>query len=259
MTSPQPPRRLAPLAIAALSGALLAPAGCSESADAEAVEIARSVCDAHQLRARKAEDPSLEIEIPREFDTPWPTAEACLSYERAGDPQAPGPLQPIAFSHKHHAGTFEIECRYCHSGTDQSQAAGVPSVEVCMGCHAQFPTSYDELEGIRTLKRHWGIEVVQEDGRWKSLPRDPSKSSPIEWEKVYLVPEHVRFRHNRHVAAEIECQRCHGPVEEMDKLYVTEDVVWWPWLLPSTKPEMGWCIQCHREKGASQDCLTCHY
>ena len=35
--------------------------------------------------------------------------------------------------------------------------------------------------------------------------------------------------------------------------------VWWPWMLPSAKLEMGWCVQCHRDNGASQACLTCHY
>jgi hypothetical protein len=110
-----------------------------------------------------------------------------------------------------------------------------------MGCHAQFPAGYDEFEGIRVLKEHW------EDKR------------PIEWEQIHRLPEHVQFRHNRHVAAGIDCQRCHGPVEEMDKLYLTADTVWWPWLLPSGKLEMGWCIQCHRQNDASQDCLTCHY
>ena len=69
---------------------------------------------------------------------------------RVGRAEAPGPHQPIPFSHKHHAGEFEIDCLYCHSGTDRSRAAGVPSVELCMGCHAQFPAEYDELEGIRT-------------------------------------------------------------------------------------------------------------
>jgi hypothetical protein len=234
--------RLALLATAALAGAgALALQGCSGPADAEAVLTAGSVCEAHALRARKAEEPDLQIEIPAQFDQKWPTAEACRSYAAASDPDAPGPLQPIAFSHKHHAGTYQIDCQYCHSGTDRSPSAGVPSVELCMGCHAQFPAGYDEFEGIRVLKEHW------EDKR------------PIEWEQIHRLPEHVQFRHNRHVAAGIDCQRCHGPVEEMDKLYLTADTVWWPWLLPSGKLEMGWCIQCHRQNDASQDCLTCHY
>ncbi len=244
MSSIRPTPRLAfglPLigtAAALAWGFLGSTAGIAEDG---APRVATSVCEAHELRALQEEDPHMEIEIPREFAGPWPTREACLSYEAASDPDAPGPLQPSAFSHKHHAGLYQIDCQYCHSGTDRAPAAGVPSVELCMGCHAQFPKTYDEFEGITTLKNHW------------------ENREPIQWEQVYRLPEHVQFRHNRHLQAGVECQRCHGPVEEMDKLYMTEDTIWWPWLLPSTKPEMGWCIDCHRNEDASTDCYTCHY
>ena len=156
----------------------------------------------------------------------------------AWDDSAPGPRQPIPFSHALHAGEYKIDCLYCHSGTDRSRMAGVPSVELCMGCHNQFG---QDLEGVQLLKKYW------------------DEKKPIEWQQLYRLPEHVKFRHNRHVAKGIPCQRCHGPVEKMDRLYVTSDTVWWPWLLPSQKLEMGWCIQCHRANEASQDCLTCHY
>jgi hypothetical protein len=237
-----PALALAALVGIALAAALLGPFG-PRAGGAEAAEprVATSVCEAHELRALQEQDPELQIEIPAQFQLPWPTRAACLSHAAAGDPDAPGPTQPIQFSHKHHAGLYQIDCLYCHSGTDRSRAAGVPSVELCMGCHAQFPASYDELEGIRTLKRHWQAQ------------------EPIPWEQVHRLPEHVKFRHNRHVAAGFECQRCHGPVEEMDKLALTADTVWWPWLLPAQKLEMGWCVQCHRENGASQDCTTCHH
>lgn len=242
-----PPRRalLALPPVLALCGAALLGLGLlTGRAGAEGSgekRVATSVCDAHALRALHAEDPEIEIEIPPEFDTPWPSAAACRSYQAAGDPDTPGPVQPIHFSHKHHAGLYGIDCQYCHSGTDRSRMAGVPATEVCMGCHLQFPNSYDELEGIRTLKEHWASQ------------------EPIEWLQIHRLPEYVKFRHNRHIKAGIECQRCHGPVEEMDKVVMTDDTIWWPWLLPSAKLEMGWCINCHRENGASQDCLTCHY
>jgi len=230
----------APLLAAAVVAVTLL-LGSVAPADSEAVHVAKSVCEAHELKARHAEDAHFQIEIPPELVQPFPSREACLSYEAASDEDAPGPLQPIAFSHKHHAGTFQIDCNYCHSGTDRSQAAGVPSVQLCMGCHSQFSPAYDELEGIKTLK-----------SRWES-------QEPIAWELIHRVPEHVQFRHNRHIQAGVACQKCHGPVEEMDKLYMTADTVWWPWGLPSKKLEMGWCIQCHRAEGASQDCTTCHY
>ena len=207
----------------------------------EGTLVARSVCEAHELEARKAADPSLKIEIPQEFASPWPSRAACLSHTAAEDASTPGPVQPIPFSHKHHAGLFQIDCQYCHSGTDRSPAAGVPSVQLCMGCHAQFPPTYDELAGIRTLKQHW------------------EEKKPVEWEQIYRLPEYVQFQHRAHVQKGFACQTCHGPIEEMDKVYMTKDTVWWPWLLPSSKPEMGWCIDCHRRNGATQDCNACHY
>ncbi len=233
---------LGPISSLLAGVALLAVGSGAGRAGAEEVLRATSVCEAHALKARQAEDPKLQIEIPKEFDTPWPTAAACASYLAASDPDSPGPLQPIPFSHKHHAGLYGIDCQYCHSNTDRAPSAGVPPVELCMGCHQNFPASYDQqFEGIRTLKQHW------------------EEKKPIEWVQIYRLPEYVQFRHNRHLAAGVECQRCHGPIEEMDKVYLTPDTIWWPWLIPSSKPEMGWCINCHRENGASQDCTRCHY
>ncbi len=246
--SPNRPNAPRPLLIAlvlfgssGMTFAIAAPQRAQAADAAGSALTASSVCEAHELRARKEADPHLEIEIPKQFDTPWPTREACESHAAALDPETPGRLQPIPFSHKHHAGLFEIDCQYCHSGTDRSPSAGVPSVEVCMGCHAQFPASYDELSGIRTLKEHW------------------ENKTPIEWEQIHRSPEYVQFRHNRHVQAGVTCQRCHGAVEEHDKVFMQVDTVWWPWGLPSQTLEMGWCIQCHREKKVSQDCYTCHY
>jgi hypothetical protein len=208
---------------------------------ADEILRANSVCDAQELKARRAEDPHLSIEIPAEFDRPLPSLEACRSHDAAWDDSAPGPNQPIPFSHAHHAGTFAIDCLYCHTGTDRSRMAGMPSVEVCMGCHANFAPEYDQLEGVRILKEHW------------------DEKRPIEWLQVHRLPEHVKFRHNRHIAAGVECQDCHGAVQEMDKVYLVPDTNFWHFGMPAQKLEMGWCVQCHNKFEASRDCLTCHY
>jgi hypothetical protein len=243
MTASHPTRALLPLipvvAAAAVWGWSVS--ASRAGAEADATLEATSVCEAHELKARKAKAPHLAIEIRPEFDKPWPTAAACESHAAAEDPEAPGPLQPIPFSHKHHAGLYQIDCQYCHTGTDRSPAAGVPSVELCMGCHAQFPKEYDELAGIATLKKHW------------------EERRPVEWEQVHRLPEHVQFQHRAHVAAGFDCRVCHGAVEEMDVVHVVPDTIWWPWLLPSQTLEMGWCIDCHRANGATQDCFACHY
>jgi len=212
-----------------------------DQAQADTSRRAKSICEAQELKALAAEDPHLEIEIPEEFDKQFPTLEACRSHDAAWDPAAEGPLQPIPFSHKHHAGDFDIDCQYCHSGTDRSRAAGVPSVELCMGCHEQFGKEYDSLEGIQILKQYWAEQ--------KAIP----------WVQIHRLPEHVKFQHQAHVRAGFECQTCHGPVEDLDKLYLVPDTKYWQYGLPTHKLEMGWCIMCHRDNGASQDCLTCHY
>jgi hypothetical protein len=221
--------------------ALWLPGLVSGPARADGVLRATSVCDAHELKARKALQPALEIEIPPEFDRPFPTAAACRSHDAAWDEAAPGPNQPIPFSHKHHAGDFQIDCLYCHPGTDRSRMAGVPSVEMCMGCHAAFAPEYDQLEGIRILKQHW------------------AEQRPVQWVQLHRSPEHVKFQHQAHVRGGLTCQICHGPVEELDKLYLVPDTQIGPAGLPTQKLQMGWCINCHRSSGVSQDCFICHY
>src|SRR5688500_15367111 len=163
MSLQRPPRRT----LFALLLAVGTAASVYLPASADEPLVARSVCEAQELKARLAEEPELAVEIPAEFDKAWPSLAACRSHDAAWDEAAPGPIQPIPFSHKHHAGLFQIDCQYCRSGTDRSRAAGVPSVELCMGCHAQFPAEYDELEGIQILKQHW------------------EEQRPIEWVQVH--------------------------------------------------------------------------
>lgn len=143
-----------------------------------------------------------------------------------------GPEQPIAFSHLKHAGEFGMDCLYCHNGADKSPIANIPPVETCMGCHKVAGLDKPEVQKLQ--------------GYWE-------RGEQIPWEEVYVLPDHVKFNHKRHVQADIDCQTCHGPVQEMDVVYQ----------VPSLK--MGWCVSCHRdnldhpETPASMDCLVCHH
>src|SRR5690606_2571371 len=60
------------------------------------------------------------------------------------------------------------------------------------------------------------------------------RQEAIPWVRVHKLPEHVRFPHDMHVNAGLQCQTCHGPVEEMDEVYKFSSL------------QMGWCIDCHR-------------
>jgi len=64
--------------------------------------------------------------------------------------------------------------------------------------------------------------------------------------RVYRVPDFVFFSHSIHAAAKMECRTCHGEVTEHDTLSEFR----------STK--MYSCVQCHKEKQATQVCTACH-
>jgi hypothetical protein len=157
-----------------------------------------------------------------------------------------GHTQPIAFPHDVHAGTNQIPCMYCHTTADRSVDAGIPSVQVCAGCHIPggSPLIGADLPEVQKLVEYW------RQGR------------PIPWERIYKVPDHVRFPHMRHVAAEIECQECHGPVETMAEIEIYRGTSGQSRYLGLVRPramQMGWCIDCHRQREARIDCFVCHY
>ena len=142
------------------------------------------------------------------------------------------PEQPIPFPHDIHAGTNQVPCLYCHSSADQSVDAGLPSVEVCAGCHIPggVPMVAADSPGVRTLTTYW------------------NERRTIPWVRIHDLPDHAHFPHMIHVNAEdLECQECHGQVEAMAEIQLQQDLT------------MGWCLECHREREVRTDCTVCHY
>jgi hypothetical protein len=135
------------------------------------------------------------------------------------------PVQPIAFSHKMHAGDNGIPCLFCHRYAPRSPVAGIPAVADCRACHQFIAQNAPE---IKKLMEYWG------------------KKEPIPWIRVYHVPDHVYFPHMMHSRAGLPCAGCHGDVAAM------------PRVARSVKINMGWCLSCHRQHKASIDCWTCH-
>jgi hypothetical protein len=186
-----------------------------------------------------------------------------------GNHQGYEPEQPIAFSHRLHAGELQIACLYCHAGAERSRYAGIPAASVCMNCHRYFTASARALAAEDAAAEREGRAprpVVSPElrklydalGLGDTLRRDPARRPrPIAWVRVHSLPDFVYFDHRAHLAAGLGCRPCHGPVETMDRVRQVADL------------SMGWCVNCHRAAAregiagravrASTDCATCHY
>ncbi|OAD46587.1 cytochrome c3 family protein [Polaribacter atrinae] len=152
------------------------------------------------------------------------------------------PIQPIAFSHKIHAGDNKIDCQYCHSSAKHSKTSGIPSVNVCMNCHLNISEVADDTvvelgDGVVLGKEELDLEIAK---IYTAAGWDPEnleytgETAPIKWVRVHNLPDFVYYNHSQHVTvAGVDCQKCHGPVEEMDELYQHAPLT------------MGWCIDCH--------------
>jgi len=129
------------------------------------------------------------------------------------------PVQPIPFSHKLHAGDMKINCNYCHTGTYKSKQDNIPSVNICMNCHTHVK------EGPK-----YGKEGIAQ------VVKAYETGAPIKWVRVHNLPDLAYFNHSQHTTvAGLECQKCHGPIEEMEVVRQHSPLT------------MGWCINCHRE------------
>jgi len=135
--------------------------------------------------------------------------------------------QPIAYSHKKHI-AMGLQCLDCHSMADIGPAATIPSVAKCMLCHARMGTDKPEIKKIADYA---------------------AKGREIPWVRVYGFDAQalVKFNHAPHIRAQVQCATCHG---DMTQAETAQKLV---------THNMGTCLTCHRQKGASQDCATCHY
>lgn len=132
-----------------------------------------------------------------------------------GVQQGYAPTQPIPFSHKLHAGEYEIDCKYCHTGVEKGKSANIPSANICMNCHNAIKTTSPIIQKI--------YEHIEKD-------------EPIQWVRVHNLPDLAYFNHQQHVkVAGLDCENCHGNIKEME---VVQQV---------SLLTMGWCIDCHRK------------
>jgi hypothetical protein len=123
-------------------------------------------------------------------------------------------VQPVQFSHRHHAGQLGIHCAYCHSSVEVSSFAGIPPTHTCMSCHSQIWINSPTLEPVRESYR---------------------SGQSIEWVRVHDLPDFVYFNHSIHINKGIGCASCHGRVDQMPQIYKAQSL------------QMQWCLDCHRQ------------
>jgi len=149
------------------------------------------------------------------------------------------PIQPIHYSHRIHAGSNGINCKYCHSAARVSKNAGIPSLNICMNCHKNIAEVSDTTATAEYSKAFYDGEIqklYKAVGWDKDNQKYTGKTEPVKWVRIHNLQSFVYFNHSQHVTtAGIECQTCHGPVQtyEIQKQFA-----------PLT---MGWCINCHRK------------
>jgi hypothetical protein len=196
-------------------------------------------------------------------------ASLVMALRLPGDNSGYEPVQPIAYSHRLHAGDLKINCLYCHSGSERSRYAGIPAMSVCMNCHRQITAPRAEVEhetAAAEKEQREARRVISPELRKlydgfalddELAPVPDRTAKPIAWIKVHALPDYVRFNHSPHVVAGVTCQTCHGPIETMERVRQHAPL------------SMGWCVNCHREVNetgvegrqvhAPIDCATCHY
>lgn len=147
-----------------------------------------------------------------------------------------GPDQPIKFSHKLHAGTMGIDCKYCHTGADKTRHAMVPAVSTCMNCHSVARKNQPEI--IKLTKYY-------------------EQGEPLPWKRIHRVPEFAYFNHSVHVNKGIDCAKCHGDVRNMEVIAQVKAF------------NMAACLDCHRQpqkfmpelksiNNGPENCFACH-
>ena len=150
--------------------------------------------------------------------------EAANEYFRVGSK----PQQPIEFPHNTHVEKGLACTEYCHESVTKGPQAGLPSVNTCLICHAAIATDKPRIQQITAMSEKW---------------------IDLNWQRVYGYGHsaHVRFNHAPHIRANVECATCHGDIAHQTVAQRNVDL------------NMGYCVNCHRQKNAPNDCLTCHY
>jgi menaquinone reductase, multiheme cytochrome c subunit len=135
--------------------------------------------------------------------------------------------QPIAFDHARHA--KDLTCLDCHKAAESTPYASLPKNATCRLCH-------EEAKGDSAEEKH--VREYLE------------KNQEIPWIRVNRLPGHVYFSHAMHVKlGKLDCSECHGNMAQATEPVTASQI---------DRLTMRRCMECHAERGATNDCLACH-
>ena len=136
--------------------------------------------------------------------------------------------QPIPFPHAVHIAKGLTCADYCHESAAKGPIAGLPSVKTCMICHESIAV---DRPLIKQVADHY------------------KRGVDLNWQRVYGYPQesHVRFNHAPHIRAKVDCTTCHGDIAKQTVAQRNVELT------------MGFCVRCHKERKAPNECITCHF
>ena len=142
--------------------------------------------------------------------------------------RSPAVSQPIAFNHRKHTQEKGLGCQFCHQYVTTGAHAVLPDAQICGICHrAPQGTSAEAARVTQLLAR----------------------GDPLRFNKLFRLAKHVNYTHRRHVGiAKLDCRHCHGDIAQTER----------PPARPLVRMAMNVCVDCHRAKGQSLDCVACH-
>jgi cytochrome c7-like protein/class III cytochrome C family protein len=152
---------------------------------------------------------------------------AALALPALARRQPPVP-QPVAFNHKKHTEDLQLGCDFCHQYFRTSAHSGLPDAQTCSLCHSVPLGESQEAAKLTALL---------------------SQGEPLQFNKLFRLPDYVFYTHRRHVTvAGLECAECHDGIAETER----------PPERPLIAVTMAFCVDCHEERDVTTDCNACH-
>lgn len=150
----------------------------------------------------------------------------------------------IRFNHKFHVKEQNLSCASCHKAALTSQSAHdvlTPKPTLCDDCHG---TDHANLDKVQAGDEASGQCAFCHVGY---KPGDDNRVAKFQIPRSNMV-----FNHQKHLSRNINCQQCHGDVQELE--LATRDQM----------PRMRGCFGCHQRPDsaargdARSACDTCH-